>query len=434
MNTSKLLFTTVLFFAAAGCSTHTIRTSDATEGNINRLGEKARIGNFYFLPRVLLRVSGHYIDDKKTAYQLSVSRLVQADPTPRLFAEYKASALADDTVSFVVNSKGLLDGAFTTESSDRTGAIVESLASTAINLWKIASYGALTGVPAKSFSSAAEEPYPLEPFDEIFDPFSLKAIRGFQIAGFMIRVSAIAGTPAYDAKNVVDVSVRTEHSGSRDGLIFRAPTIVELTIDHEAQFHQKPASSPSPTTGKAVAVEGGGTSDLGKPTAPTISNDQKSNDILSVTYPNADSSLEANLVVAAKAADPRPGAAVPFSFSRAAFVKKGTALAFVDGELLGIDILKPSELLAFVQVPENVTKSVLDAIPEIIRIRNESATRDRSLGHQNVDNEAARLTSQTALIDAQKANLQSQIELLAKQKELEAARTSTATPTPTPPP
>jgi len=416
------MFFLPLLLLLNSCGT-TIRTTDATGSDVDVLGQHPHAGNFYFLPRVLIRVSGHYTDDKAGTYQVDISRILQPDGTARLFAEYRPSGSADDTVNFVVNNKGLLDGAFTTESADRTPAIIESLANTAINVWKIASYGPLQGVASKAPAApgAAREAPKLKSFDRIFDPFKTKS---FTVAGFVINVSEIAGVPPDESKRIL--TSRTDRVGTtlrhqRNGLVFRAPTIVNLSIAH---FPEKSGGNDRGGTGEGPpgaaspqtsAADSGGEADLGTATAPTPSNDQKSNNVLSWTIYSADASTNVRAVVAAKVADPRPGAAVPFSFSRACFVKKGTALAFVDGELLGLDIRKPSELLAFVSIPETITTSVLNAIPSILSIKDQRASREQAASVQQ-------LQSQKSLVDAQNSLLQSQITLLNSQKQLKAAR------------
>lgn len=416
-----------------------MRTTEATGDDVLVTTQRPRSGNFYFLPKVLVAVSGRYIDDKQT-FQINLTRVLAPDKNRRLFAEYIPSGFADDSITFVVNNKGLLDGAFTVHSQDRVGSILESLTASAINVWKISSYGSLGGQVTKAPGTpkTAAKPEPFKPFEEVFDPYTRAAQSGIVAGDFIIHVVSIAGVQATNNKAInLPLALETVPR-VRHGLVFRAPEVVDIEITHAAV----PVPAPTPSgRSSAPGASPGSTdeTDLGNATAPSISSEQKTKDVFTWTIFAASAATSVKLVTGVKTADPRPGAETAFSFSRAAFVKKGTAVAFVDGELLGLEIKKPSEILAFVKTPERILGSVLTAIPEVIKISDERANRELAQGTQAQTKEAARLKAETALLGEQKANLQAQTEFLKAQKDLEAAKkvssptpTATATPAATP--
>ncbi len=424
--------------AVGSCSS--IRTTDATGENIRSVSAKPRGGNYYYLPRILVLVSGRYIDEKAENYQISVSRIVQPDKSRRMFAEYRSSVFGDDDITFVVNSKGLLDGTFAAETRDRTGSVVESLANTAINVWKIAAYGPLSGmrgqIPAGGPPGAPgekEAPRKLQPFESVVDPYNEPLLK---VGDFTIEVLTIAGMAPVDFKASISSIVQRGYSRTpqrRGGLVFRAPDVVDLRIVHAASPMPPVPSQDKREAGPPAATgESDDDQNLGNATAPTISDNQKTNSICTWTIYNATIATPISLGTAVKTADPRPEAETVFSFSRAAFVKKGTALAFVDGEILGLNIKKPSEVLGFVRTPERIVASVVAAIPSIIQINDSRAKRELNEQSQVAIKETERLNKEKELADAQKALLQSQIDLLKKQRELEAARNGSASPSSTP--
>jgi hypothetical protein len=444
--TPRVLALVTLLAASTGCDT--IRTTDATGDIASKVGSRGIAGNVYFLPRARVRIQGNYPSKESNDFVIKVERLLEADGKRRLIAAHRSNPLADDTVRFTVNSRGLIDGMFTTMSEDKTGAIIESLAATAINLWKIGAHGATGSGLAVTPQGGPKRALPerLKPFDVTFDPYDPKYHGGFTAGNFTIVVSSIAGEPPASA------AVPTTAAGftkAKAGLVFRAPTIVELKIRrtgippavNSTQQEKKPASPPADgnsggdkneaqaaadkateDAGQAAAAPATNT-DLGTPADFSFTAAQLSNEVLSYTLYNADTSISLDLDLALKTPDPRPGAEVPFSFRRAALVKKTTALGFANGELMGIDIRKPSELMAFVKIPQKITTDILAAIPAVIQIKDGRAQRDLNqslqpdlIAEQRLKAETALISAQTALINAQKANLEAQ-QALEKAKQ-----------------
>jgi hypothetical protein len=116
------------------------------------------------------------------------------------------------------------------------------------------------------------------------------------------------------------------------------------------------------------------------------------------------------------------------SLRRAAMVKQKTDLTFSNGMLKKIVFSRPSQGLAVIKIPQKIISTAAEAIPEIIKIRNETATSD--------------LKQDTALLQAQEQYLQAEIDLKKKEAELKALQEEQArnkpssnnnvAPTPTP--
>lgn len=95
-----------------------------------------------------------------------------------------------------------------------------------------------------------------------------------------------------------------------------------------------------------------------------------------------------------------------YSLRRAALIKQDTQLTFASGMPKQIKFVHPSQALAAIQIPQRIIHKVAEVIPTIIKIQGESATRD--------------VKNQTAILDAQRAYLEAQINLQKKQAEIEA--------------
>ncbi|HCX28857.1 MAG TPA: hypothetical protein DHU55_03665 [Blastocatellia bacterium] len=92
------------------------------------------------------------------------------------------------------------------------------------------------------------------------------------------------------------------------------------------------------------------------------------------------------------------------SLRRAALVKQDTQLTFSSGMLQHVKFTRPSQALAAVQIPQKIVAKAAEAIPAIIKIQSEAATRN--------------LKDQTAVLQAQRDYLQAQIDLRKKEAEL----------------
>lgn len=86
--------------------------------------------------------------------------------------------------------------------------------------------------------------------------------------------------------------------------------------------------------------------------------------------------------------------------TRAAFVNKVTKLTFNSGVLTKLDITKPSETIAAIQIPIDIVKSIVSIPGEIFKLRLDYSTASKQV------------------LDAQKNELQAKQDLIDKQREL----------------
>ena len=103
---------------------------------------------------------------------------------------------------------------------------------------------------------------------------------------------------------------------------------------------------------------------------------------------------------------PNPVVTRCLSLRRASLVKQDTQLTFSNGMPTRVKFTRASQALAAVQIPQKIVKTAADAIPQIIKIQNEAATRD--------------LQQKTAVLQAQQNYLQAQIDLSRKDAELKS--------------
>lgn len=103
---------------------------------------------------------------------------------------------------------------------------------------------------------------------------------------------------------------------------------------------------------------------------------------------------------------PNPAITKCLSLRRASLVRQETQLAFSNGMLTHVKFTRPSQALAAVQIPQKITQKVAEAIPQIIKIQNDAATRD--------------LQNKTAILQAQQNYLQAQMDLRRKEAELKS--------------
>ncbi len=97
---------------------------------------------------------------------------------------------------------------------------------------------------------------------------------------------------------------------------------------------------------------------------------------------------------------PNPAAIGSVDITRAAFVKKVTDITFDNGILTKIDVHKPSEALAFMEIPLSIAKAIVSVPGEILKLKFDISTAEKNL------------------LDAQKNELKAKQELIDFQREL----------------
>jgi hypothetical protein len=109
---------------------------------------------------------------------------------------------------------------------------------------------------------------------------------------------------------------------------------------------------------------------------------------------------------------PNEAQVMTIPITRAAFVKKVTTVAFDHGLLTEVDINKPSEMLAFMDIPLAIAKAIVDVPAELVQLKINTSKGNTDLANQ------------------QKSELQAQQAL----EQLRAQVQGVSHPTPTPAP
>ena len=303
-------------------------------------GNQAQVGLHYFLPRGKIRMTG--------SYQKSGDESSFKITTERLIEPYR-----EERCFFKYRSSVLYDDEFTLEiddngllktvnstSTDQTPAIIESMTEIAVNLFKISAELGITGKLEKK----------PRPFVYTFDPLDKKQA---DAAEEFLRDMGI--TLTIDCRKIADLGKgkdlgsKTVSSTKTDGVFYHPPVAVTLNFS------------------------------IGKAAAPDTKD--------SVVYTLPDYRFIECV-----------------SLRRATLVKQDTQLTFSKGMLNHVKFTRPSQALAAVQIPQKIVSKAAEAVPAIIKIQSEAATRD--------------IKDQTAQLKAQRDYLQAQIDLQKKQAEL----------------
>jgi hypothetical protein len=330
---------TLLGISLTSCST--MRTVDAdVQAPVTH---KARVGNFYFLPRGVIRIVGEPVENN--AFKVTISKFNVPDPTSRYFLKQEMNPFFDDHTMLEVDQQGLLTTT-NVESEDKTSEIIDKVTETIINVAKISANLGSSIVPLTA--EDVGQPPALLPFNCTFDPLVpsdvARARNVLRDAGFRLRVGGASGS-----KTVTATVTKAPASG---GVFYRPPLVVHLTVE--------------------TAIEG----------VPPV-------------------------VEKAAVRIPDPAEIAVFSLSRPFLVKKTTNLAFIGGDLKTMDFKKPSEALAFVTIPASVTGKIAEAIPSIIKIQDSRANAGLVAEKAHLDAQKGVLDSQLALRKSQQAILDS---------------------------
>jgi hypothetical protein len=359
----------------AACNTASHRTVDEPEGQ--PASTEARLGIHYFLPVAKIRIVGTYgtdttpksdttpkkdgtvkndekpktnagtgNDDTATKFfQIKISRVLEPNHQRRYFLENRPHALFDDESTLSVDENGLLQTVNST-STDQTPAIIESATDIVINLMKIGAQS-----EAARLEEGSKKP---KPFVRIFDP--LNSSECSQIHYFLHEMGITFSVCPFPRQ------VKRIYRDNKEPAL---RTLTTATSPYGVFYHP-----PVAVTFKF-----------------TMSNVAPDTDD-SVTYTIPDY----NVIEC-------------YSLRRAALVKQQTELSFASGMPKQIKFVRPSQALAAMQIPQKIVAKVAEAIPAIIKIKSEAATRD--------------VKDQTAVVQAQRDYLQAEIDLRKKEAELE---------------
>lgn len=342
------------------------------EADVNQpVTGKARVGNFYFLPRGKITITGTAVS--ATEYSLVVTRKNEADPQARKFLLQRRNVFYEDKTKLDVDADGLLT-TVNVDSQDKTGAILDKVVDTVIDVAKIGANASGMMETAADMKTLAL--LPLAPFKCTFDPFvpsQVSAARGVMWkAGFVARI-----VPAkMETKTVV-----VEDELSTRGVYYRPPTTVSIKVRTRDGF--------------------------------------------------AGAFLQTATVRV-----PDPYSIAVLGLTRPFLVKKTTNLVFVGGDLHTVDFTHPSEALGVVSVPASVVGKLAAAIPAIIKIQDERANAEtiRETARLNADREllearkkyeeAAKPAGTSGAMTANSLGMSHPVSNEQRQAAMEAARQS----------
>jgi hypothetical protein len=312
----------------------------------------ARSGQFYFLPRGLVRIVGEALD-AEGAFKVTISRYNVPDLAARHFLKQEWNPLYKDDNTLEVTDKGLL---MTTKfvSEDQTPAILDKVTETIINVAKISAH--LGGPPLDKAARSQQQAKMLKPFNCSFDPL-----------------------------DPVDVAnARTLMQECAFDLEVTASPRPQATAD------EKTLAEPDGRTADRLPEKGGGI--FYRPPMPVS--------LRVWTVPGA---IGGTLAELDHVKVPDPAAIASFPVRRPFLGKKTTDLVFNEGELKKVTYSKESEALAFVSIPASITAKVAEAIPAILTIQDARANRAANLEKARLDAEKNLLDSQLALLKSQQA-------------------------------
>ncbi len=327
----------------AGCAE--VSTKNANVGE--KSAGKASTGVHYLLPRGIIDIEGNNDQDK--GFVVSLARHNEGDPGRRYLLVQHSSPFHEDTVTFTVNEKGLLNEAVNVSSASKTGAIINNLTDTAINVATIVAkangLGPTTAATELS-DSRVETIAPFKPFKVSFDPFKpaevRKAIATVRDANFRLAVETTQGP---------DLSAAPEEA------------MVTGELDRSGVFYH-------PLTTVRIHLHG--------------------------IDAKAAIDLHQNVPV------PDLSAIAVYNLRRGVLITKSSNLTFADGELRAVTHSKPSEVLAASQIPLDVSTKLVNALPSVGDLFF-----PRQLGAASKTNaETARLKAEQDLAAQQLATLQ----------------------------
>src|SRR3954469_12272309 len=120
------------------------------------------LGVYYFLPKTRLKIDG--VPGDKGTYAIAINQLNEPDRNNRYFLHYHRNAMAEDTYTVTVDSKGLLQ-TLNLQAEDKTPAIINKVADTIVSAFSAAENAAgLRGVREVGTPNAEL------PFSVVFDP------------------------------------------------------------------------------------------------------------------------------------------------------------------------------------------------------------------------------------------------------------------------
>jgi hypothetical protein len=282
--------------------------------------------------------------------EITLSKAIDADPRTKLLYRFEPSVVSDDVLQVDTDESGLLS-AVSSDTTDRTGDIIVSLADL---IFTIATHGA--ALPSNALIA------PKLPFAATYDPFDYDDLRkvrpALRAAGYCILVGRYE---VGEGSRTCNTSVPR---GAGPEVPAKAPWIAPV-VDYSLAYGGIYYRRPVPTPIEMYERTAGSWQLIWKGSQPLFDK----SDFYQITI------------------------------DRGQFIEKQTTIKFTNGSLTSIKLSKPSEALAFVNIPVKVAR-IAFAIPLA------GLQQDTNL----VDAETKLATSQANLINAQSSLLKLQVK------------------------
>lgn len=302
---------------------------------------KARIGNFYFLPRGMLSIEGAPATD--SGFTVTLSKKNEPDHAARYFLKQNWHPAYSDATTLEVDENGLLTTS-NVSSEDQSPAIIDKVTETLINVAKIGANlgGGIPGIQALEET----KPGTFLPFKVSFDPLDSHAVSVASAemfkSGLILKIDDHGVPMGKDARSAGSGRLST------GGVYYRPPATVGVKITSRPGF-------------------------------------------------------PARIVMSESVRIPDPANIGVLDFSRPILVKKTINVTFAAGDLKKLEYIKPSEALAFVSIPASVTGKIAEAIPDIIKVHDARANAGLAAEKARLDAQKEVLDAQLALTKSKQA-------------------------------
>jgi|JI6StandDraft_1071083.scaffolds.fasta_scaffold00721_10 muramidase (phage lysozyme) len=310
-----------LLLAFTACTS--LQTTEQNAAKGFNLDVSDSVGFFYFLPKALIKIEGKASTTTAAGYEIIVSRLMVADKRRQFHLKWKNNPLFDDTITtpIAVNSQGLLTSV-EFSSTDQSPAILNDLATTTVNVFKILGGGPQGG------DKSTPPPQTPKPFSVTFDPLDQAESQAAEAlirkaSGAVVQVCGVSGASQScisDKMGSVGGKVGALLVGSeeaqaekRGGVVYHPPTAVELRFDLS-------------NTGSSI--------------------------------------IHRDTVVV-----PDPARVACFRFGRSPFVNRTTKLTLTEGMPTNFTLVRPSPMKGFTGMLSTVTGTIAAAVPTIVNVK-----------------------------------------------------------------
>jgi|CXWL01.1.fsa_nt_gi hypothetical protein len=369
----KLIISIIFAWLLQSCAVFESNNVDVSQPSKDRIKPEAGMMS-YFLPSGRVRLQITNLSDGS----LTITPTVQYVPdlSETVFLKYSESWLSSDQIKVSLTDNGLLSSISST-TTDATPQIFHSLGELAANTLKLMATAAGGGTPAPQLL-----------IDEVIDPLDANEINKLNQELVWIGLSLLPAKPDVGGVTSREISSNSPSwgvsSGKNDGIVYRPALPYRLTFVSDPD-NAKPVNGVNPP--------------VNKPPKGIIST--------TIALPN-----EAPKLI--------------LDVSRAAFVSNSAIISFNNGMLKEITYNKPSQAQGLVQIPVDLTKTLLSVPADLLTIRHANATEKLKEQTDKITNRATIVNDQSALLKAEKDFISAQQALRNAQQD--AACTSMPKP------